>query len=338
MAPSALRFSGRLHEASGRQARMGGWRRETWGTLNLQAGYEGVEAELSGDNDDDTNPFGIEDDEGPRFDENDLMRLKVPDLKQLCDSYGVSKTGKKGDIIERLLQAQADELGMTVKGVGELTDKMMDEEAAEAMVRAATGSEAIGVMAEMSEGELRFVTEPRTGNCWHGIIFDVQAKDHDINVVSINTASSPESQGPVREDKMNVQLYVCSASSVGNHKNPDVWTKIGSGRGVQLPVVAYGEMEAFYGPVPMESGPIKIKAGESRGFCVFSSSWRGVVLRSNLGSTFTAGDITEENEHMTLKAGLLPKNDRLFEDTMFAEVYHESKANAFVGAIGYTLA
>lgn len=77
VAPSALRFSGRLHEASGRQARMGGWRRETWGTLNLQAGYEGVEAELSGDNDDDTNPFGIEDDEGPRFDENDLMRLKV---------------------------------------------------------------------------------------------------------------------------------------------------------------------------------------------------------------------------------------------------------------------
>ncbi|KAJ1483533.1 hypothetical protein T484DRAFT_1800045 [Baffinella frigidus] len=171
VAPSALRFSGRLHEASGRQARMGGWRRETWGTLNLQAGYEGVEAELSGDNDDDTNPFGIEDDEGPRFDENDLMRLKVPDLKQLCDSYGVSKTGKKGDIIERLLQAQADELGMTVKvapppaplpaaipgqrsrprrddqapgaGVGELTDKMMDEEAAEAMVRAATGRNAI---------------------------------------------------------------------------------------------------------------------------------------------------------------------------------------------------
>ena len=40
---------------------------------------------------------------------------QVPDLKQLCDSYGVAKTGKKGDIIDRLLQAQADELGMTVK-------------------------------------------------------------------------------------------------------------------------------------------------------------------------------------------------------------------------------
>ena len=35
-----------------------------------------------------------------------------------------------------------------------------------------------------------------------------------------------------------------------------MWTKIGAGRGVQLPVVAYGEMEAFYGPVPMDSGAI----------------------------------------------------------------------------------
>ena len=96
-------------------------------------------------------------------------------------------------------------------------------------------------------------------------------------------------------------------------------------------------MEAFYGPLPMEAEPITIKAGTSRGFCVFASSWRGVVLRSNLGSTFAPGDATEENEHLILRAGLLPKNDRLFEDTMFTEVYHEEKANAFVGAIGYKL-
>ena len=77
---------------------------------------------------------------------------------------------------------------------------MLGEDAAEAMVRAATGrslrpdcsrpplrramaltgalngcglararSEAIGVMSQLEEGEMRFVTQPRTGNCWHGV-------------------------------------------------------------------------------------------------------------------------------------------------------------------------
>jgi len=78
-----------------------------------------------------------------------------------------------------------------------VTDMMLGEDAAEAMVRAATGrslkpdcsrpramaltgalngcglararSEAIGVMSQLEEGELRFVTQPRTGNCWHGV-------------------------------------------------------------------------------------------------------------------------------------------------------------------------
>ena len=45
--------------------------------LNLRAGYEGVEAELSQDEDEGSDPFGVDEEEGPRFDKEDLVRLKV---------------------------------------------------------------------------------------------------------------------------------------------------------------------------------------------------------------------------------------------------------------------
>ena len=77
VAQPAMRCAGQLRGASVGQARKGGWRRGTCGTLNLMAGYEGVEAELSEDQDQDSDPFGVDDEEGPRFDKEDLVRLKV---------------------------------------------------------------------------------------------------------------------------------------------------------------------------------------------------------------------------------------------------------------------
>lgn len=162
MQPTCWQFGARpLSDGSAAEARAFGGRHDTWGLLSLAAAYEGVDYEQSLE-ESDTYELD-EEDEGPRFDENDLKRLKVcprkrsapstsrlperrfrishspceglqharfhtflcaywplatylqvPDLKQLCDSYGVSKTGKKSELIERLLQAQADELGMTV--------------------------------------------------------------------------------------------------------------------------------------------------------------------------------------------------------------------------------
>lgn len=188
------------------------------------------------------------------------------------------------------------------------------------------------------EGRYRLFTQPRTGNCWHGLYFDVEALGAGVTVTGLRTASSPEYSGPLREDRININLYVCTeGSAVGRERKPDAWQLIGSVKGVQLPVVAYGEAEeAFYGPLPLRE-PIHIPAGETRGFCVFTTSWRGVVLRAKLGSRFLPGDVTDEDGHVRLRAGLLPKNDRGFEDTMFTEIYSDHTADAFVGILEYNI-
>ena len=49
------------------------------------------------------------------------------------------------------------------------------------------------------------------------------------------------------------------------------------------------------------------------------------------------GELTGENEHLSLHAGILPKNDEGYADTMFTKVHQPVMANAFVGAIEYTV-
>ena len=91
--------------------------------------------------------------------------------------------------------------------------------------------------------------------------------------------------------------------------------------GIQLPVVSYGDSEPFYGSVPLDR-PLQIKAGGTVGVCIFCSSWRGVVLRAKLGEAtgWQPGDLTDENEDLSLHAGILPRNDEGYQDTMFTKV------------------
>lgn len=183
----------------------------------------------------------------------------------------------------------------------------------------------------------RMVTKPRTGNCWHGLFFDVtNIGKKTVNIRAIKTGSSPEPPTPVREDRMTCSLYSCEGSSAGKELDETHWTQIGNQRSLQLPIVAYGEPDAYYGAVPM-SAPVKVAPGETKGFCIFSDSWRGVVLRAQLGSKFEPGEATDEDANLRLGAGLLPVNDGGFRDGMFTQVYSDSCADAFVGAIEYDL-
>jgi hypothetical protein len=183
----------------------------------------------------------------------------------------------------------------------------------------------------------RLVTKARTGNCWHGLFFDVtNIGKKTVSIKAIKTGSSPEPPTPVREDRMTVGVYMCEGSAAGKELDDDKWTQIGSQRNVQLPVVAYGEPDAYYGALPIGS-PIKIAPGDTKGFCIFGDSWRGVVLRAQLGSKFVAGEATDEDANIRLGAGLLPVNDGGFRDGMFTKVYSDSCADAFVGAIEYEL-
>ncbi|EKX47140.1 hypothetical protein GUITHDRAFT_137739 [Guillardia theta CCMP2712] len=231
------------------------------------------------------------------FDEEDLKRMKVPDLKELCGKYGLLKTGKKQELIDRLMEYQMelmdsdgdgpmanvgnddDEDAETFyssvgEGGGEQENVLMGEEEIMAQQRSniarATGM-IVKTMGKLEEGSERFITQTRTGNCWHGLFFEIEAKSKGVTITSINTASSPEHFGPIREDKMNVWFYTCEGSCKDKELDPSAWTMI--------------------------------------------------------------GQVTDEDDHIRLRAGYLPKNDASYEDTMFMEVYEPKMANAFVGAI-----
>lgn len=289
----------------------------------------------------------------------ELDKMKVAELKELCDACGLGKTGKKADLIARILELQAataapgfpaaageagagwddDELEFQaaedlepgeVYGMANPAPARMFDYNGQALVQ--------GKLPELANGANRFVAQPRTGNCWHGLYFDIHAKDKPITVTAVRTASSPEGSAPIREDKMNLWVYTCEGSMVGQELSQEAWTLRGEELGIQLPVVSYGESEPFYGAVPLND-PLEIKAGGTVGVCLFASSWRGVVLRAKLGEAagWKAGDVTDENSDLSLHAGILPKNDDMYADTMFTKLYKPIMANAFVGAIEYTV-
>ena len=281
-------------------------------------------------------------------DEGELNKMKVAELKEVCEACGLTKTGKKADLIARILQLQKatlapefppapgegaplvgdDELQFQVSAMEEGFEFQEPEEvygmanpAPARMFDASGRSLARAELPALEDGAKRFVAQPRTGNCWHGIYFDIHAKDAPITVTAIRTASSPEGSAPVREDKMNIYVYACEGSAVGQELTSAAWEMRGSELGIQLPVVSYGESEPFYGAVPLDS-PIHIKAGGTMGVCLFTSSWRGVVLRAKLGeaTNWQPGEVTDENSDISLHAGLLPRNDDAYLDTMFTKV------------------
>ena len=276
------------------------------------------------------------------IDEIALKKMKVAELKEICEACGLTKTGKKADLIERILELQAvtaapgfpaaegedgddeGELGFEgfefepaepqeVYGIGNPAPARMFDASGNALAREE--------LPELGVGANRFVAQPRTGNCWHGLYFDIHAKDKPITVTAIRTASSPEGSAPIREDKMNMFVYSCDGSTVGQELVQEVWTQCGEEMGIQLPVVGYGDSEPFYGSVPLDK-PLEIKAGGTVGVCLFTSSWRGVVLRAKLGEAtgWQPGDLTDEDEHISLHAGILPRNDDGYQDTMFTKV------------------
>jgi len=268
------------------------------------------------------------------IDSVELEKMKVAGLKELCEACGLTKTGKKADLVARILDLQAATMAPEFPAaLGEFEDdeemeyREPDEVYGMANPAPARMFDADGVplvrefLPDLASGTSRFVAQPRTGNCWHGLYFDIQAKDKPITVTAIRTASSPEGSAPIREDKMNLFIYTCEGSVVGQELVQDAWTLRGEEMGIQLPVVSYGESDPFYGSVPLDT-PIKIAKGATVGICLFSSSWRGVILRAKLGEAtgWQTGEVTDENDDLSLHAGVLPRNDEAYADTMFTKV------------------
>lgn len=268
------------------------------------------------------------------IDSPELEKMKVAELKGLCDACGLTKTGKKADLVARILELQAATMAAGFPAApGEFDDdeemEYREPEEVYGMANPAPARmfDADGIpltretLPELASGTSRFVAQARTGNCWHGLYFDIHAKDKPITVTAIRTASSPEGSAPIREDKMDLFIYTCDGSMVGQELQQDAWTLRGEEVGVQLPVVAYGESDPFYGAVPLDK-PIIIKKGATVGVCLFSNSWRGVVLRAKLGEAagWQAGEVTDENDDLSIHAGVLPRNDEAYADTMFTKV------------------
>eukprot|EP00285_Hemiselmis_virescens_P013849 CAMPEP_0173409252 /NCGR_PEP_ID=MMETSP1356-20130122/71711_1 /TAXON_ID=77927 ORGANISM="Hemiselmis virescens, Strain PCC157" /NCGR_SAMPLE_ID=MMETSP1356 /ASSEMBLY_ACC=CAM_ASM_000847 /LENGTH=281 /DNA_ID=CAMNT_0014370687 /DNA_START=3 /DNA_END=844 /DNA_ORIENTATION=+ len=280
----------------------------------------------------------------------DLKKLKVADLKEMCKANGVSVSGKKADLIQRLIESQpkVSRLGDDEQG-GEAAEGFDEEElewAEEVDPLTAAQGKDLPVVEDLRLGGAppdlpekatvggigRMVTKPRTGNCWHGLFFDIEnIGTRVVTIKAIKTGGSPEPPSPVREDRMACMVYACDGSAAGKELNGDHWTQVGIGRKLQLPVVAYGEPDAYYGALPLTSS-LRIEPGAIKGVCIFTDSWRGVVLRAKLGSRFEPGETTDEDENLRLGAGLLPVNDGGFEDGMFKEVYSQACGDAFVGA------
>jgi hypothetical protein len=168
------------------------------------------------------------------LDEGELSKLKVADLKEICESCGLVKSGKKADLISRILELQAktattggatmpvaDEDGMADSGDMMEMEEFQEPQEVYAMSNPAPARLFDGSGTAIAREELpeltgstrRLVTQPRTGNCWHGIFFDIHAKTKPVTVTAIRTASSPEGAAPVREDYMDLSVYTCDGRS-----------------------------------------------------------------------------------------------------------------------------
>jgi hypothetical protein len=105
--------------------------------------------------------------------------------------------------------------------------------------------------------------------------------------------------------------------------------------------------ETLYGAVPLERA-IHIPAGTSKGLCIWCEDSMGIILRKKEpymptggkggkkirrveGGYFAKGEVTDENAHLVIKAGLVPRKD------VFRSVVSQEAYAAFTGVLEYSL-
>lgn len=126
----------------------------------------------------------------------ELEKMKVSELKELCDACGLGKTGKKADLVARILDLQAAKAAPGFPAAAGEADEDADDELEFQAAENLEPEEVYGManpaparmfdyngqalmqekLPELAKGVNRFVAQPRTGNCWHGLYFDIHAK------------------------------------------------------------------------------------------------------------------------------------------------------------------
>jgi hypothetical protein len=161
-----------------------------------------------------------------------------------------------------------------------------------------------------------------------------------------------------RRDLLDVAVYTCPGPAAGRELDASAWTPAGRAAGVRLATARLtagggsgGEEEAAgggpRGPVycrlPLD-GPVRVPAGGRVGVLVHTSHARGVALRARPSGTWQAGDPSDGDGAVALRAGLLPCGADLYRaaagadclpESLFRQTFSPVHAAAFVGAVDY---
>jgi len=214
-------------------------------------------------------------------------------------------------------------------------------------------------------------TQTTSGHAHYGVFFDVEAKEADLFVTGLRTASHFRSD--IFEGRY--RLLVRDGSGRGHEKSKDGWRQVGykevrgevrtigpkrwdafglprkiktSAGGILklLPAITSEDTdpEVIYGPIPLAEA-IRVPAGQTVGFALWSDESLGIVLRKKdvwmnqgryrtrrwEGGFFAPGEVTDDNADMSIRAGLVPRKD------IFRSVANDEGYTAFVGILQYTL-
>jgi len=214
-------------------------------------------------------------------------------------------------------------------------------------------------------------TQTTSGHAHFGIFFQVKAKESDVYITGIRTASHYRSNIYEATYRVLVRDGACYGKElskegwrqVGRKKvkaevkrwGPKKWDKWGLTRFHKsamdtmhecLPAITYEDRdpETIYGALPLAEA-LHIKAGQSMSFCLWTNDMLGIVLRKkdawqnkgerrvrrHVGGFFDKGEITDENADMILMSGLVPRQD------LFRSVTNRDGYSAFTGTLEYVL-
>ncbi len=152
-----------------------------------------------------------------------------------------------------------------------------------------------------------------------------------------------------RRDLLNVSLYTCPGGAAGRELDRAAWTPAGRADAARLATARFtaggggGGRGPEYGRLPLD-GPVRVPGGGRVGVLVMTTLERGVALRARASGTWRAGDETDGDGAVALRAGLLPCGADLYRpargadclpDSVFRAVFSPHHAAAFVGAVDY---
>eukprot|EP00282_Hemiselmis_andersenii_P017809 CAMPEP_0114122582 /NCGR_PEP_ID=MMETSP0043_2-20121206/7774_1 /TAXON_ID=464988 /ORGANISM="Hemiselmis andersenii, Strain CCMP644" /LENGTH=134 /DNA_ID=CAMNT_0001215311 /DNA_START=148 /DNA_END=549 /DNA_ORIENTATION=- len=115
-----------------------------------------------------------------------------------------------------------------------------------------------------------------------------------------------ECTGVTHCDALNVSVYTCEGETSGKEKSKEQWQQLGTQDDVRLARVNFTmNSNPTYARLPFER-PVLLKAGTTRGFLIHTTHDRGIVLRAKEQGSWVVGEITDADDQIEVRAGLLP--------------------------------